>query len=117
MRLFPIKSHDNSTPAALAIEAAAQMGQAWPFLIKVYQNFDAYQNENLAIWAKELGMDETKFNQLSQDAATRNIVVSSKKEGLSNNVESTPTFFLNGHKIQGTFDVDSMLSMLEEAVD
>ncbi len=117
MRLFPIKSHDNSTPAALGIEAAAQMGQAWPFLLKVYKNFDQYSNENLAKWAIELGMDLEKFGTLSQDAATRNIVVTSKKEGLTNQVESTPTFFLNGHKIQGTFDVESILSMLEEAVD
>ncbi|MBO4351350.1 MAG: thioredoxin domain-containing protein [Proteobacteria bacterium] len=117
LRLFPIKSHDNSTPAALGIEAAAQMGQAWPFILKVYKNFDQYSNDNLVIWAKELGLDEAKFSTLSQDAATRNLVVSSKKEGLTNHVESTPTFFLNGHKIQGTFDVESILSMLEEAVN
>ncbi len=117
LRMFPIKSHDNSTPAALGVEAAAQLGQAWPFLLKVYKNFDNYSNENLVVWAKELGLDEASFNQKMQDSTVRNIVVTSKKEGLTNNVESTPTFFINGHKIQGTFDVQSMLSMIEEAAE
>ena len=117
LRMFPIKSHDNSTPAALGIEAAAQLGKAWPFLLKVYKNFDSYTNENLVVWAKELGLDEAAFSQKMQESAVRDIVVNSKKEGLVNNVESTPTFFINGHKVQGTFDVQSMLSMIEEAVE
>ena len=117
LRLFPIKSHDNSTPAALGVEAAAQLGQAWPFLLKVYKNFDSYTNENLVSWARELGLDEASFRQKMQDSAVRDIVVNSKKEGLINNVESTPTFFINGHKVQGTFDVQSMLSMIEEAAE
>lgn len=117
MRLFPIKSHDNSTPAALAVESAAQQGKAWPFLLKLYENFDNYSNDNLAVWAKELELDESKFNTDSQAANVRDKVVQSKKEGLTNSVESTPTFFLNGRKVQGTFDVDSMISMLEEAAD
>lgn len=117
LRMFPIKSHDNSTPAAMAIEAAAQMGQAWPYLLKLYENFASYDNSKLASWAKELNMDEAKFTALSKDSSVRDIVVTSKKEGLTNNVESTPTFFINGHKVQGTFDVDTMMSMLEEAVE
>ena len=117
MRLFPIKSHDNSTPAALAVESAAQQGKAWPFLIKLYENFDNYSNENIAVWAKELELDESKFNSDKQAASVRDKVVQSKKEGLTNSVESTPTFFLNGRKIQGTFDVDSIMSMLEEKLE
>jgi protein-disulfide isomerase len=35
LRLFPIKTHDHSTEAALAIEAAAKMGQAWPYIIRI----------------------------------------------------------------------------------
>ena len=117
LRLFPIKSHDNSTPAALAVESAAQLGKGWPFLLKLYENFNNYSNENLAVWAGEVGLDVAQFNAGSQAANVRDKVVVSKKEGLSNSVESTPTFFLNGHKVQGSFDVDSLISMMEEALD
>ena len=117
LRLFPIKSHDNSTPAALAIEAAAQMGKAWPYLLKEYENFDSFSLASLPVWAKELELEEAKFSELSKDPKIRDLVVASKKEGLTNKVDSTPTLFLNGHKIQGSFDVESIMSMLGEALE
>lgn len=115
LRLFPIKQHENSTQAALAIEAAAKLDKAWPFLLKLYENFDSFTPEMSTSIAKDLQLDTEKFAALVQDAGIRNAVVTSKKEGLTNQVESTPTFFLNGRKVQGTFDVDSIMSMLEEA--
>ncbi len=116
LRLFPIKSHENSTPAALGVEAAAKLGKAWPYLLKSYENFDAYTKNKMTEWAVELGMDEQQYAALLQDAAVRQGVVESKKEGLVNSVESTPTFFINGRKIQGLFDAESIMSMLEEAL-
>lgn len=117
LRLFPIKSHENSTQVALAVEAAAKMGKAWPYLLKVYENFDKFSMEQIPVMASELGLDTEQFNALIQDSKIRDAVVTVKKEGLTNNVESTPTFFLNGRKIQSAFDTNSMLSMLEEAVE
>ncbi len=114
LRYFPIKSHDNSTPAALAIEAAAQLGQAWPYLLKSYENFDAFTLSQINVWAQEIGMDRDAFTSLMKDAATRSTVSKSKKEGLVNGVTTTPTFFINGRKIEGKFDVDSLVSILEE---
>ncbi len=117
LRLFPIKSHTNSTPAALGIEAAAQLGHAWPYLILSYENFDRYDPSIMKKWAEELGMNAEEFENLTKDRAVRDIVAKSKKEGLQNSVESTPTFFLNGRRIQGSFDAQLILSMLEEAVE
>ncbi|MBQ9395187.1 MAG: thioredoxin domain-containing protein [Proteobacteria bacterium] len=117
LRYFPIKSHDNSTPAALAIEAAAQLGQAWPYLIKSYDNFDAFTLAKIPQWVEELGMDKQKHSELMKDSAVRANVSMSKKEGLTNGVVTTPTFFLNGRKIEGGFDADSITSILEEALE
>jgi len=117
LRLFPIKSHTNSTPAALGIEAAAKLGKAWPYLIKSYENFDNYTPQMMSKWAEELGMNAEEFNNLTKDSSVRTVVASSKKEGLQNSVESTPTFFLNGRRIQGNFNAQTIISMLEEAVE
>ncbi len=115
LRLFPIKSHEHSTEAALAVEAAAKLGQAWPYLLQMYQNFDQFSVNGLVTSAQTLGLDAEKFAALQQDKGVREAVVASKKEGLTNQVEATPTFYLNGRKIQGAFDVESILSMVEEA--
>ena len=117
LRLFPIKSHENSSQAAIAVEAAAKLGLAWPYLLKSYENFDDFSLERMNEWAASIGADPQKFDALMRDAAVRASVVDAKKEGLTNGVESTPTFFLNGHKIQSTFDVESLVSMLEEALE
>lgn len=114
LRYFPIKSHDNSTPAALAIEAAAQLGKAWPYLLKSYENFDAFTLNQIHVWAQEIGMDKDAFASQMKDAATRSTVSKSKKEGLVNGVTTTPTFFINGRRIEGKFDVDSIVSILKE---
>ena len=116
LRYFPIKAHTNSTPAALAIEASAQLGQAWPYLIKSYENFDAFSLAKISVWSQELGMDSEKFGALMKDPEVRASVAASKKEGLTNGVTTTHTFFLNGRRIEGTFDVDAIMSMLTEAV-
>ena len=117
MRLFPIKSHENSTQAALAVEAAAKMGKAWPYLIKLYENFDSFSLEKLPDMATELGLDAEQFNAFMQETTARDAVVAGKKEGFTNGVESTPTFFLNGRKIQSAFDTELIIGMLEEAVE
>ncbi len=116
LRYFPIKAHTNSTPAALAIEVSAQMGQAWPYLIKSYENFDAFSLSKITVWGQELGMDTERMNALMKDPKIRASVAASKKEGLTNGVTTTPTFFLNGRRIEGTFDVEAIMSMLHEAV-
>lgn len=114
LKYFPIKSHDNSTPAALAIEAAAQMGQAWPYLTKSYENFDAFSLKQINVWSNEIGLDQEKFNAFMKDPAIRKNVADSKKEGLINGVTTTPTFFLNGRRIEGKFDAESIISMIQE---
>ena len=84
---------------------------------QLYENFDAFSLNSISKYASELNMDATQFSTLLKDKATRAAVVDSKKEGLKNTVASTPTFFINGHKVEGIFDVDSMISMLEEAIE
>ncbi|MBR4986536.1 MAG: thioredoxin domain-containing protein [Proteobacteria bacterium] len=117
LRLFPIKSHENSSLAAFAVEAAAKLGHAWPYLIESYEHFDEFSPEKITEWAAKTGADPKQFDELMKDAAIRAAVVDAKKEGLTNGVESTPTFFLNGQKIQSAFDVESLISMLEEAAE
>jgi len=116
LRPFPIKTHPGSTPAAIAVEAAAQMGKGWEYLIYAYKNFDAYTEQQLPVWANDLGLDVNQFNALLALPETRKFVSKSKKEGLTNGVENTPTFFINGFMYSGKFDPKTLMSMLEEAV-
>ena len=117
VRLFPIKSHEHGAEANLAMAAAAEMDGFWAFLEYAYTHFDDFGPDRLAEWAEEAGLDVDRFNELAGSKDVRNKVVASKKEGLSNGVEATPTFFINGRRYVGDVDLETMVDVLEEEIE
>ncbi|MFA5624975.1 MAG: thioredoxin domain-containing protein [Bradymonadales bacterium] len=116
IRLFPIKSHKDSTITALAVEAAARLGKGIEYLLLQYAHFDDYKRENLELWAVELGLDAKEFNAMLKDSVTRKNVADSKKEGLQIGVTKTPTFYINGKLVRSAFNSDDLIDMLEESL-
>ena len=115
IKIFPIKGHKGGVESGMAMAAAAKMGKFWPYILKMYNDFDSFTVEKLVPWAKEKGLDKEEFKKHMQDKELKKLVVNSKKEGLKNGVEGTPTFFINGrkytadHKMKYFFD-----ALLEE---
>jgi len=116
-RLFPIKSHEHSTEANLAVAAAASLGKGWDYLLRAYRGFDAFSVAVLPDWAAEVGLDRGTFESAAASSPVRDAVVSSKKEGLRNGVDSTPTLFINGRRWLGDLDADTLVDALEEEVE
>jgi len=113
-RVFPIRGHEGSTPAGLGFAAASRMGAFWPFMLHAYSHFDDYSEERQLDWAAAVGLDRDAFRGLVADPATREILVTSKKEGLANGVEETPTLFINGRRWVGDLDAAELLDAFEE---
>lgn len=104
-RHFPLTSiHPNAYPAALAAEAAAMQNSFWPFHDKLFDKQDEWaaisDKEELETrfgeYAETLGFDREKFmtDMKSEEAASR--VAADTAMGTEANVNSTPTFFVNG---------------------
>ena len=113
-KVYPIRSHEHSAEGGLAMQAARVMGQEWPYILKLYADYDHFSMEKLVTWAGELGMDTARFEALTKDKAQRRKVVAAKKEGLRNHVEATPTYFINGRKYTGDLKEVSLVDALEE---
>ncbi|HOU54512.1 MAG TPA: thioredoxin domain-containing protein [Myxococcota bacterium] len=116
-RLFPIKSHEHSTEANVAVAAAMSLGKGWEYLLRAYRGIDAFSTSVLSDWAADVGLDRGAFQAAQDSPATREAVVASKKEGLRNGVESTPTIFINGRRWLGDLDLDTLVDALEEEVE
>ena len=114
MRFFPIRGHEHSLEAGLAMEAARTLGQMWPFVLKLYAGFDAFSLENLPRWAGEAGLDPAAFERTMKDPKTRERLVAAKREGLSYRVSATPTFFVNGKVYRGDMQTEPFWDALEE---
>jgi protein-disulfide isomerase len=115
-RVFPIRGHEGSTPAGLAFVAAGEMGAFWPFMLHAYGRFDDWFEDAQPEWASAVGLDRADFEARMTDPATREALVASKKEGLVNGVEATPTFFINGRRWVGDLEPVELVDALEEAV-
>jgi len=113
-RIFPIRGHEGSTEAGLGLEVAVGTDRFWPYLLHAYRNFDDYSAERLLEWAAAVGLDRDDFAARMRDPAMREALVASKKEGLVNGVEETPTVFLNGRHWVGDLAIEDLVSAIEE---
>jgi protein-disulfide isomerase len=116
-RIFPIRGHESSTEGGLAFTAAAEMGRFWEFMLYSYQHFDEFSVDRQREWAVEVGLDGEAFVARMADPATRERLVRSKKEGVANGVEETPTVFVNARRWAGDLEVDELVDAVEEELD
>lgn len=107
-RNFPITQiHPNALSAAAVAQAAGLQDRYWEMHDLLYENQDAWKslsgserNSAFLGYATSLGLDTTKFNE---DLASTSISQKIKfDQALAKkvSVNSTPTFFLNGVKLE-----------------
>ncbi|MEI6462730.1 MAG: thioredoxin domain-containing protein [bacterium] len=105
-RQFPLVSlHPYAFKAAEASEAAGAEGKFWEMHDKLFamQNSDgsSLSVDNLKAYAKELGLDTTKFNTAMDNSRYKGDVQKGIDEGNSRSVNATPTFFVDGKQVTG----------------
>jgi len=113
-RPYPLKSHPGATEGALAFAAAAKLGRFWPFVLHEYAHMEQFDPDELPAWAAAVGMDRSAFERAMADAKTREAVVESRKEGLRNKVEATPTVFVDGRRYDYELETPVLVDVLQE---
>lgn len=105
-RQFPLPQHLNSREAANLSLAAAEQGKFWEMHGKLFDTQTEWSplkdNEANAFFlnlAKELNLDVNKVKQQLDSNAFNSIIEADIAEGRSLGVNSTPTFYLNGRKL------------------
>jgi Thioredoxin len=111
---FPIRSHEFSKETGLGFITATRLGKFWEFLLYTYEHFDNFCIKKQSDWAESAGMERGEFEQTNLDPVTRKLLVDSKKEGIVNKVDATPTFFINGRKYVGDINYSELVDTLEE---
>jgi protein-disulfide isomerase len=109
---FPLMSvHPLALEAAEAAECAGDQGKFWEYTDLAFAKQSEMSRESLSAWARELSLDETRFEQCLASEEKRTSVIAEYKEGLRMGVEGTPTFFVNGKKVAGR------LPALQQAIE
>lgn len=115
-RNFPLTSiHPNAKAAAGAAEAAGLQGKYWEMHDLIYQSqtswsllTDKERTDAFNGYARQLGLDISKFDSDISSAAVTKKITFDQTIGKKAGVDSTPTFYLNGVKLdQATWADDT----------
>ena len=107
--------HTHAQIAAEAAEAAAAQGRFWEYYDRLFSDQSALMTRDLIESAKELGLDADRFTEelrRHEHAARISEDVASADES---GVSGTPTFFINGRRYQGAYDVATLTSVVRAA--
>jgi protein-disulfide isomerase len=114
-RHFPLTQiHPHAALAAEAAEAADAQGLFWEMHGRLFLHQDRLAPADLVEHARVLGLDLARFER---DLATREYgpkVRAQFLSGVRSGVNGTPTFFVNGVRHNGGYDLASLLDALRE---
>jgi Na+/H+ antiporter NhaA len=100
--------HAHAELAAEAAEAAAAQGAFWEMHDLLLERQPALEPEDLMAYAVELGLDHDRFvEDLERRAGAGRIAEDVDGADLSN-VSGTPTFFINGRRHYGAYDIETL---------
>ncbi|MBL8177018.1 MAG: thioredoxin domain-containing protein [Bryobacterales bacterium] len=111
---FPLDTHSQAELAAQAALAAHAQGKFWPLHDKMFANSKAINKANILTWAKELGLDMTRFAADVESGKYRRQVEQDLNEGRAVGVSGTPTFFINGKQFRAQIEPDLLKPILDE---
>jgi protein-disulfide isomerase len=116
-RNFPLtEAHPHAEDAAEAAEAASGQGKFWPMHDMLYENQDALEPEDLVQYARSLRLDLPRFVKELSEHVWAERVREDFRSGVRSGVNGTPTFFINGVRHDGGYDMASLLAAIEEAM-
>jgi protein-disulfide isomerase len=114
-RHFPLDQHPFSHKAANAAEAAANQGKFWEMYDALFANQEKFSDNEFPELAKQLNLDLKKFGEDTASPKTADIVAKDQQAGTTLGVNSTPSFFLNGRKLELT-TFDDLTRAVDDAV-
>jgi protein-disulfide isomerase len=107
--------HIHAQRAAEAAEAAAAQGAFWEMHDKLLDHQDALEDADLIAYAYELGLDLERFTKhLEHGKGAAQIADDVESADLSG-VTGTPTFFINGRRHYGAYDIGTLSDAVRAA--
>ncbi|MEX0723048.1 MAG: thioredoxin domain-containing protein [Gracilimonas sp.] len=101
---FPLNMHEHAQVASRAAEAARVQGKYQEMHDMIFAGQEQWARGNaegmFIGYARALDLDVKKFRNDMNSADMQRIVMADKRAGLELNVNSTPTFFVNGVKVE-----------------
>ncbi|MGK5534233.1 Na+/H+ antiporter NhaA [Streptomyces sp. URMC 129] len=107
--------HPNARLAAEAAEAAAEQGRFWEMHDVLLDHQDDLRAADLLRHAAGLGLDTDRFHRALRERSGAGRVDAHLESADLSGVSGTPTFFVNGRRHHGAYDIDSLTAAVRAA--
>jgi Na+/H+ antiporter NhaA len=107
--------HPHAQQAAEAAEAAAAQGRFWEMHDLLLAHQDALEPKDLARYAQELGLDVARFKDELRRRVHAPRVAEDVSDADASRVTGTPTFFIDGRRHHGAYDVATLEAAVRAA--
>jgi Na+/H+ antiporter NhaA len=107
--------HPNAQLAAEGAEAAASQGAFWEMHDLLFRHQDDLRPVSLVRYASELGLDVDRFRDDLRKHAWSSRVAEDVDSADLSGVSGTPTFFINGRRHQGAYDIATLSAAVKTA--
>lgn len=119
-RHYPLSSiHPNAMVAAQVAEGAGTQGKFWQMLELLYEKQtewsdlkDKQLEEKFGEYAKSLNLSADDVKKWMSDSALSSLISTDVSDGNALNINSTPSFFVNGQKVEAqnlSLEVEKLL--------
>lgn len=113
---FPLRSHPNALPAALAARCAGAQGRYWEYHDLLFVGQPDLSRNDLIGYARRLGLDAPALTECLDAGRFRDAILADQREGREAGVRATPTFFINQRKIEGALPLDAFRDAIKRAL-
>jgi protein-disulfide isomerase len=110
----------NSEEGARAGMCAASLDRFWPMHDLLYARREEWEGERrpkaaLVAIAIDAGVDPAAFQACYESDAMREPLEAANRAARSEGIRGTPTFFVNGVRVQGALPLEVMVELIEAA--
>jgi protein-disulfide isomerase len=118
---LPLRMHPNAMPAAVAAMCASAQGKFWEMHDKIFDTQQQWEKladpraylDSLAVAS---GAKAAPQKACSQSAATKALIEADMERARTSGVQSTPTFFVGGTKLEGAYPIADFRKVLDAAI-
>jgi glutaredoxin len=100
--------HPQAQMAAQAAEAAGLQGKFWEMHDLLFAHQDRLRITDVLGYARDLALDEERFHDDVMRRATSDRIAADLESADLSGVSGTPTFFINGRRHYGAYDVHTL---------
>jgi len=113
----PLAFHSHAFVAARATVAAHAQGKFWAFHDALYARHAEFDEDEINVIAKEVGLDMKKFRKAMTTLELDRVIEQDLSLAMSLGVSGTPAFYVNGRAVHGAQPELVFRLMIEEELD